>query len=65
MFNSSKPPGLFSFESKHYPDGKRKETRWAIGNSGAILIWLLLALLAGIPLTKMVGMANIWKLLGR
>lgn len=65
MFNSPKQPGLFSFESKNFSDGKRKETRWTIGNSAAVLIWLLLILLAGLPLSKLVNLADIWKLFAR
>lgn len=45
---------LFFYETKNYPDGIRKETRWGIGGIGVILLLMLCGLIAGVPINRII-----------
>jgi hypothetical protein len=65
MFSKPKSAGLFSYETKNYPNGTRKETRWSLGGTGLLLVLVVVGLCEGIPIGKIIEALKTWSWLGR
>lgn len=63
MLGKPKRPGLFTYESKNYPDGTRKEVHCSLGGGTILILIIALGLISGLPLGKILEVVNVWKLL--
>jgi hypothetical protein len=63
MFSKPKRTGLFTYESKNYPDGTRKEVHWSLGGGAILILIIALGLVSGLPLGKLLEVVNVWKFL--
>jgi len=63
MFSNAKRSGLFTYESKNYPDGTRKEVHWSLGGGTIAILLIALGLVSGFPLSRLPELVNVWKLL--
>ncbi len=65
MSNNGNRSPLFNFESDNYPNGHRKGTRITVGNAAMGILLLILGLLLHIPVSKILEIADAWRLFVR